>query len=83
MKIAQLNMAYSSIMDESKNPFRHYPLPTAHLLMQILAWIWSTVFSISIGSYFVFGVTAIVHALLIGAIFTTILMFQLADHQPE
>jgi hypothetical protein len=70
-------------MDESKNPFRNYPLPTTHLMMQILAWIWRTVFSLSIGSYFVFGVTAFAHALLIGAIFTTAIMFQWAERKAE
>lgn len=79
MQITDLNKAFTVIMDERKNPLRNYPLSTAHMLMQILAWMWSVIFSISIGSYIVFGITAVAHVLVIGAIFITLIVFQAAD----
>ncbi len=54
-----------SLMDETKNPLRWLPLTTAHMMMQILAWMWSAIFSVSVGSYLVFGITAVGHSLII------------------
>ncbi|WP_133484782.1 hypothetical protein [Aliiroseovarius marinus] len=73
--------SWDAVMDESQNPLRNYSLPTAHMLMQVLAWMWSAVFSISVGSYFVFGVTAIGHVLLIAGVFITLMVFRKADSQ--
>lgn len=73
--------SWVAVMDETKSPLRNYSLPTAHMLMQMLAWMWSAVFSISVGSFFVFGVTAISHILLIAGAFITIMVFQKADAQ--
>ena len=52
--------------------------------MQILAFMWSGVFSIYIiESIYVFGMTAIAHALLIMAIFFTAIVFETARRKPE
>ena len=66
-------------MDETKNPLRNYSLPTAHMLMQVLAWMWSAIFSVLIGSYVVFGVTTIGHSIMIAGLFVTLLIFEKAD----
>ena len=47
----------AGFMDGTKNPLKSYSLPVAHMMMQLLAWMWSAIFSISLGSYFVFGMT--------------------------
>ena len=70
---------WDSVMNENKNPLKNQPIPTAHLLMQMLAWMWSAIFSLMVGSYFVFGVTAAAHTLLISGIFITILVFKKAE----
>ena len=55
----------------------------AHV-MQILAFMWSGVFSIYIvDSIYVFGFTAIAHALLIAAIFITTFVFYTARNKPQ
>lgn len=77
--VNNIKATWSAVMDERKNPFKHYSLPTAHMMMQTLAWMWSAIFSISIGSYFVFGVTAVGHALVVAGVFVTLMMFQKAD----
>ena len=76
MAVKNLSAAWSSVMDERENPLQNYSLSTAHMVMQMLAWMWSAVFSIAIGSYLAFGITAVAHAVLIGAIFVTVLVFQ-------
>ena len=81
MQNSELHRAWSGVIDARRNPLRNYPLSTAHMLMQILAWMWSAVFSVSIGSYVVFGITAIAHVLLIGALFITLIMFQRAEQK--
>ena len=70
---------WCGIMDESQNPLSKYQLSTAHMLMQILAWMWSVIFSVAIGSYVVFGISAIGHALVIAGIFVTFIVFQRAE----
>jgi len=69
-------VAWEVVMDESKNPLRNLPLQSAHMLMQLLAWMWSTIFSLAIGSYVVFGVTAVGHMLIIAGIFVTMVIFR-------
>jgi len=71
--------AWDVIMDESKNPLRNLPIQTAHMLMQLLAWMWSTIFSLAIGSYVVFGVTAVGHSFIIAGIFITMVVFRNAE----
>lgn len=71
--------AWDVIMNETKNPLRNLPIQTAHMFMQLLAWMWSTIFSLAIGSYFVFGVTAVGHMLIIAGIFVTMVIFRNAE----
>lgn len=74
-----IRLAWQSVMDEAKNPLSSYPLSTAHMIMQLLAWMWSVVFSISIGSYVVFGITAAAHLAILGALFMTLAVFEKAQ----
>ena len=69
----------AGFMDGTKNPLKSYSLPVAHMMMQLLAWMWSAIFSISLGSYFVFGITAVAHMLIIAGIFITMWVFHEAE----
>ena len=51
--------------------------------MQFLAWMWCIIFSMSIGSITVFGVSAIAHALLIAGIVATVATFETAKRRPQ
>ena len=57
------------VMNPNVNALKNIAnLKVRHMIMQILAFMWSGVFSIYIiDSIYVFGFTAIAHALLIGA----------------
>ena len=73
------------IMNPDVNPLRNITnLKVRHMIMQILAFMWSGVFSIYIvDSIYVFGFTAIAHALLIAAIFITTFVFYTAKNKPQ
>ena len=55
---------------------------TRHLVMQVLAWMWCIVFSMWIGSIFVFGVSAAIHAILLAGVFVTVGVFETAKRSP-
>ena len=73
------------IMNPDVNPLKNITnLKVRHMIMQILAFMWSGVFSIYIvDSIYVFGFTAIAHALLIAAIFITTFVFYTAKNKPQ
>tara|TARA_B100001093_G_scaffold351016_1_gene335510 strand:- start:241 stop:537 length:297 start_codon:yes stop_codon:yes gene_type:complete len=76
---------WNSVMNSDSNPISNIAnMEVRHLIMQILAFMWSGVFSLYIlNSLYVFGITAIAHVLLIAAIFVTALVFQTAKNKPE
>ena len=76
-----IKSAWDAVMNERRNPLRSFPLMTAHMIMQILAWMWSVIFALAFGSYFVFGVTAFGHALILAGLFGTLAVFKRAEKQ--
>ena len=75
---------WNSIMNHRSNPLRHIPdLQTRHVVMQFLAWMWCIIFSMSLGSITVFGVSAVAHALLIAGIVVTVGTFETAKRKPQ
>ena len=51
--------------------------------MQILAWIWCVIFSFWMGSIVIFGVSALIHAILLAGIFITFGVFETAKRRPQ
>ena len=75
---------WSLVMDHNLNPLKNiHDLQTRHLFMQILAWMWCVIFASSLGSYLVFGLSAIVHSLLIAGMAITVSTFEIAKKKPE
>ena len=75
---------WNIIMNHNANPLRHIPdLGVRHVVMQFLAWMWCIIFSMSLGSITVFGVSAVAHALLIAGIVVTVATFEAAKHRPQ
>ena len=76
--------SWNLVMDDRRNPLSHIPdMQTRHVVMQLRAWMWCIIFSISIGSMTVFGVSALAHSLFIGGIIFTIATFETAKRKPE
>ena len=81
-KIAMIKL-YHLVMDSRHNPLAHIPdTSTRHLVMQMLAWMWCIIFSMWMGSIVVFGVSAIVHAILLAGVFVTVGVFETAKRHP-
>ena len=74
---------YNLVMDSRCNPLAHIPdNNTRHLVMQVLAWMWCIIFSMWMGSILVFGVSAVIHAILLAGIFATVGVFETAKRKP-
>ena len=75
---------YKLIMDSRYNPLSHIPdNNTRHMVMQVLAWMWCIIFSMSVGSITVFGISAVAHGLLIAGVFITAGVFETAKRRPQ
>lgn len=76
--------AYTSVMGWEKNPLRYIQdFNTRHMVTQVLCWMWCVTFSILVGSWTVFGYTAIAHLIFIAAIFITVATFETAKRRPQ
>src|SRR6056300_239122 len=74
---------WNSIMDDRRNPLSAIPdTNVRHMVMQVLAWMWCIIFSMSLGSLTVFAYTTIAHTLLIAGIVATVAIFETAKRNP-
>ena len=70
---------WTVVMDSEKSPLRHIPNPQVrHMILQILAWMWCIIFSLYLGSYIIFGLSAAAHALILAGIAITDSTFETA-----
>ena len=67
---------WNLVMDNRYNPLRHLDMASQHYFMQVLAWMWSMVFSLSFLSIFHFQYVWLAHVLIIGALCTTVAIFK-------
>ena len=75
--------SWNLIMDDRRNPLSNIPdMQTRHVVMQLLAWMWCIIFSLSVGSITVFSISAIAHSLLIGGLILTVATFETAKRKP-
>lgn len=76
--------SWNNVMDYKHNPLRHIPdMNTRHMVMQVLAWMWCITFAMIVGSWTVFGISAIAHVVLIAAICITVGTFEAAKRRPD
>ena len=75
---------WNAIMDHRVNPLRHIPdLQVRHMVMQVLAFMWSGVFALLIAeSITVFAYSSIAHIVFITAIVITVGTFKVAEKRP-
>ena len=75
---------WNTVMDHRINPLSNIPdMQTRHVVMQLLAWMWCIIFSLSVGSITVFSVSAIAHTLLIGGLILTVATFETENRRPQ
>ena len=76
--------AWNYVFDHRVSPLRHIPdVATRHWILQILGWMWALAFCVAIGSYSGFFVSAIGHAVLIGAAGLTVATYTVAAQRPR
>ncbi len=75
----QIALTWNAVMDNRFNPLKYMGLAQRHYLMQVLAWMWSMIFSLSFLSIYAFGYVWISHLLVIGGVFITISIFKRAE----
>ena len=74
-----ISNCWTAVMDSDKSPLRHIPNPQVrHMILQILAWMWCIIFSLYLGSYIIFGLSAAAHALILAGIAITVSTFETA-----
>ena len=72
--------SWATIMIVDKSPLGNIPnLMVRHMAFQILAWMWCIIFSMIVGSFIAFGVSAIAHTLLLAGIFITYSTYRTAN----
>ena len=75
---------WNAVMDDKRNPLSNIPhLGTRHMVMQVLAWMWCIVFAFIVGSWTAFGVSAVIHIVLLAAIVITVGTFETARRSPQ
>ena len=76
--------SWNGVMNHDVNPLRHIPsTQVRHMIMQILAWMWCGTFAQLVGSWYIFGFSAIAHLILLGAIAITVSTFETAKRCPH
>ena len=73
--------SWDALMNSEKNPLRHLDMATQHYFMQVLAWMWSMVFSLSFLSIYHFGITWLLHVFVIGGICMTVALFKESERR--
>ena len=79
----QFALTWAAVMDNRFNPLRYKDLASRHYLAQVLAWMWSMIFSISFLSIHYFSFVWLAHLLAIGGIFITITLVSRARSRRE
>ena len=68
--------AYQTIMTIEHSPLKNFDPMVAHMLFQVLAFVWSAIFALMLGSYLAFGVSATLHVLFVAGVFVTALVYK-------
>ena len=72
---------WNLVMNNRYNPLRHLDMASQHYFMQVLAWMWSMIFSLSFLSILQFHIVWLAHLLIIGGAFITLIVFQRAEER--
>ena len=74
---------WNSVMTVEHSPLRKLDPRVGHMIFQMLAFMWSGIFAVMIGSYTAFGISAIGHLVFITGVFITVTMFRTAEKSPQ
>jgi hypothetical protein len=74
---------WNSIMTIEHSPLRKLDPRVSHMVFQMLAFMWSGIFAVMIGSVTAFGISAVGHLVFIAGVFITAYVFNKADTKPQ
>jgi hypothetical protein len=74
--ITTVREAYRSVMTIENSPLKNFDPIVAHLMFQVLAFVWSAIFALMLGSFLAFGISAVFHVLFISGVCITALVFK-------
>jgi len=76
--------SWNLIFDHRVSPLKNIPdVNTRHMILQVLAWMWVVAFSIAVGSWTGFLVSALGHIALIAAAAVTVGTYTVAETNPS
>lgn len=67
---------YRSVMTIEHSPLKNFDPIIAHMMFQILAFMWSGIFAMMLSSYLAFGISATFHVLFLAGVFITAIVFR-------
>lgn len=77
-------LAWNYVFNHNISPLRHIQdIPTRHMVLQILGWMWAASFAIAIGSYTVLAISLLGHMVLFGAAAITVATYTVAEKRPS
>ena len=75
---------WNMIFDHRFSPLKNIPdVHVRHMVLQVLAWMWVIAFSIAVGSWTGFLVSALGHIALLTAVTVTVATYKAADTNPQ
>lgn len=76
--------AWNYVFNHNVSPLRHIQdIPTRHMILQVLGWMWAASFAIAIGSYTFLAVSLVGHIVLIAAAAITVATYTTAEKRPS
>ena len=78
-----LKDGWRGVMTIEHSPLKNLHPQVAHMLFLILAFMWSGIFAVLIGSITAFSISAVAHIVLISGTAITFLVFNQAEKNPE
>ena len=75
---------WNFVFNHEVSPLRNIPdVAVRHYILQILGMVWAISFSLALGSYTIFAVSALGHVILIAAMAITVATWTAAKAKPE
>jgi hypothetical protein len=75
--------AYNSVMTIEHSPLKNFDPIVAHMMFQVLAFVWSGVFAMMLGSFLAFGISAAFHVLFISGVCITAIVFKEGNRRSQ
>jgi hypothetical protein len=74
---------WNSIMTVENSPLKKLDPMVGHMIFQCLFFVWSGLFAVMVGSYYIFGISALFHMALVSGVTVTVVTFRQAERNPE